>query len=260
MSGYRLCQTKRAEIPYYIENISANIYAWEELCYYIHHNIYLLDSTIINEELCDWIRDELDLKQLYQKLYKVLEENQSLGDFILPIFKVNNYLTHEEFRELNNQLVRLEEQPSVVRQKLKGDYLVEHKKYINAIKVYRQALVDVKDTNLGGQFIGGVYHNMGCAYMRMFLYEEALDCFRKTYEQVLTPAALKTYLSAYAVTKPQEKYQQKLEDLQVEERLRTEIREELEQARIQVPEGDSEEDIRALLDNLTREYHNSTGL
>lgn len=34
MSGYILCQLKRAEIPYYIENISTNIYSIEELCYY----------------------------------------------------------------------------------------------------------------------------------------------------------------------------------------------------------------------------------
>ena len=34
MSGYILCQGKRARFPYYIENISTNIYTLEELCYY----------------------------------------------------------------------------------------------------------------------------------------------------------------------------------------------------------------------------------
>ena len=53
MSGYILCQLKRAEIPYYIENISTNIYSIEELCYYFYHNIYLLDESILNEHLCD---------------------------------------------------------------------------------------------------------------------------------------------------------------------------------------------------------------
>ena len=58
MSGYILCQTKRAETPYYIENISTNIYSLEELCYYFYHNLYLIDRTIINEELCSWIQEE----------------------------------------------------------------------------------------------------------------------------------------------------------------------------------------------------------
>lgn len=51
MSGYILCQVKRAKNPYYISNISTNIYSIEELCYYLYHNIYLLDETIINEQL-----------------------------------------------------------------------------------------------------------------------------------------------------------------------------------------------------------------
>ena len=31
MSGYILCQTQKAKIPYYIENISTNVYSLEEL-------------------------------------------------------------------------------------------------------------------------------------------------------------------------------------------------------------------------------------
>ena len=45
MSGYILCQVKRAKNPYYISNISTNIYSIEELCYYLYHNIYLLDRS-----------------------------------------------------------------------------------------------------------------------------------------------------------------------------------------------------------------------
>ena len=57
MSGYILCQIKRASLPFYIENISTNIYSIEELCYYLYHNIYLQDETFINEHLCDWIKN-----------------------------------------------------------------------------------------------------------------------------------------------------------------------------------------------------------
>ena len=81
MGGYILCQIKRASMPYYIENISTNIYSIEELCYYFYHNIYLLDETILNEHLCDWIRKELGLERLYRRLYKSLRmsrEHRSL--------------------------------------------------------------------------------------------------------------------------------------------------------------------------------------
>ena len=49
MSGYILCQTKTADSPYFIENISTNIYTLEELCYYLFHNLYLIDDTVMNE-------------------------------------------------------------------------------------------------------------------------------------------------------------------------------------------------------------------
>ena len=118
MSGYILCQGKRARFPYYIENISTNIYTLEELCYYLNHNIYLLDETILNEELCRWILEELGLRKLYDKLYRMLDEKVPAGTFILPIFKEIHYLTMEEFRELNVRVQKLEQEPPLLRQKI----------------------------------------------------------------------------------------------------------------------------------------------
>ena len=132
---------EKAERPYYIENISTNIYSIEELCFYLYNNIYLLDSTILGEELCFWIRDELGLKKLAAKLYALLDQEPvKAGDFILPIFKEINYLSLEEFRKLNQRIQRLAQEPEALRQKMKGDYLMEHNKYVNAIRIYQKAL------------------------------------------------------------------------------------------------------------------------
>ena len=180
MSGYILCQVKRAKNPYYISNISTNIYSIEELCYYLYHNIYLLDETIINEQLLVWMKEELHLRRLYQRLYVLLEEKKNIGEFILPIFKEINYLSHDQFREMNERLKRFEEQPEIVRKKIKGDYLVDHEKYINAIQVYQETLKDTEEneTNMGSQFTGSIYNNMGCAYASLFQMNEALTCFQ----------------------------------------------------------------------------------
>ena len=298
MSGYILCQVKRAKLPYYIENISTNIYSIEELCFYFYHNIYLLDSTILNEELCFWIRDQLGLKKLADNLYKHLDDDDmKVGDFILPVFKEINYLSLEEFRKLNQQIQQLAKEPEVLRQKRKGDYLMEHGKYVNAIKVYQKALrqetedeaavtdirkpetvaaekaetvqeaetteastetkteeaaetespvaitidmvedpeeraetenveeaekpeEDTSETDatslqeekqeevaadpelphqeilLGKQFIGEIYHNMGCAYARLFQMEEAIRCFEIAYGKLHTMGAVKSLLYA----------------------------------------------------------------
>lgn len=45
MSGYILCQTKKAEHPYFVESISTNIYTIEETLLLSVHNLYLVDQT-----------------------------------------------------------------------------------------------------------------------------------------------------------------------------------------------------------------------
>ena len=48
MAGYRLCRVKTAENPFFLENISTNIYSIEELCYFFTNNVPLLDATVMN--------------------------------------------------------------------------------------------------------------------------------------------------------------------------------------------------------------------
>ncbi|MEI3491121.1 MAG: hypothetical protein V8Q73_03890 [Blautia sp.] len=74
MSGYILCQTQKAKIPYYIENISTNVYSLEELCYYFYHNLYLVDETILNEHLCRWLQEELNFRNWRRSSVPCLQE------------------------------------------------------------------------------------------------------------------------------------------------------------------------------------------
>ena len=326
MSGYILCQVKRAKLPYYFENISTNIYSIEELCFYFYHNIYLLDSTILNEELCFWIRDQLGLKKLAENLYKHLDDDEmKVGDFILPVFKEISYLSLEEFRRLNQQIRQLANEPEVLRQKRKGDYLMEHGKYVNAIKVYQRALrreaeddtevtdirkpeateaaadhtvgvqeatenpagaeaespvaitidmmedpqggaeeetdrtpenpeTDAAETDssssreekqeevtpdqelprqeilLGKQFIGEIYHNMGCAYARLFQMEEAIRCFEIAYGKLHTMGAVKSLLYAVYMEHGVDAFVEKAKQLEVDEDRQEEIYVEVEEA------------------------------
>lgn len=96
---------KKAQRPYFIENISMNIYSIEELCYYLYHNLYLADHTVFNEELCNWLRDELELVHLAAKLKQNLERNVSVEEMIYPVFKEINYLTYEEMKGFNSRIV-----------------------------------------------------------------------------------------------------------------------------------------------------------
>ena len=64
MAMYQLCRAKAAKHPFYIESIDINIYTIEELCFYLWKNVSLLDESILNEKLCDWLEGELGMQRL----------------------------------------------------------------------------------------------------------------------------------------------------------------------------------------------------
>lgn len=254
--GCILCQVKRARLPYYIENISMNIYSIEELCYYMYHNIYLLDESIIGEELCFWLRDELHLTRLYQKLFPLLDSRQNIGEFILPIFKEINYLSFAQFKEMNRQLKIFEEQPEELRLKMKGDYLFHHEKYINAIRVYTETRELIRDRNPGVQFVGSIYNNMGCAYAKLFQTEEAFECFEQAYKILHSGTALKSYLLSAYLNRGREFYEKMCEEQEIDAQTRKEMDEQIRKSQdVVLPK-----DIDPLLESWTKSYHRNTGL
>ncbi|MDO4273022.1 MAG: tetratricopeptide repeat protein [Eubacteriales bacterium] len=259
MSGYILCQTKKAETPYFIENISTNIYSLEELCYYLYHNLYLVDKTIINEGLCTWIQEELELPRLAAKLRPHLGKFASAEDVLYPVFKEINYLSYEELRILNGQLAKLDAEAPAVREKRKGDSLVENGMYVNAIRVYEKLLQRDDLEKISDGLRENVYHNLGCACSYLFQMEKALDCFRKAYEISQSREALKSYLLAcQSICTPIE-YESKLTELDVEEELRQEIKEDLEHFAKRPEKEVYSRNIDTMLEEFTREYHRSTG-
>lgn len=259
MSGYILCQTKKAQHPYFIENISMNIYSIEELCYYLYHNLYLADHTVFNEELCNWLRDELELVHLAAKLKQNLERNVSVEDMIYPVFKEINYLTYEEMKGFNSRIVTYGKEKAAVRQKRKGDALTENGMYVNAIRVYQKLLEreDLSEQRKG--FAASVRYNLGCAYSYLFQMEKALEYFEKAYEAGHERKRLKTYLLAVYNIRSREIYKNTAARMGADKELLEEIEEDLVRLDSQTPSMTEERTSDLLLETLTEKYHRATG-
>jgi tetratricopeptide (TPR) repeat protein len=211
--SYDLCLHAQAEKPYYIENIRTPIYSLEELCFYLYNNICLIDASLINEGLCDWIRDELKLPKLYRQLYAQLEKQDSAAFFVLPIFREAGYLSHQEMREFQEQLSKLEVQSEDMKQKLRGDYLVKEKMFARAIREYRQILGRRNPGRLGTQFYASVLNNLGAAYAGLFRFEEAAECFWESYSLIRTKETFRKYVSTLPLFLSEEEYEKKLKEL-----------------------------------------------
>ena len=263
MSGYILCQTKKAQRPYFIENISMNIYSIEELCYYLYHNLYLADHTVFNEELCSWLRDELGLEHLSAKLRQNLERNADVEEMIYPLFKEINYLTYEEMKGFNSRLATLGKERLAVRMKRKGDALTENGMYVNAIQVYQKLLErnDLDEQRKG--FKASVRYNLGCAYSYLFQMEKAEECFLEAYREEHSRKTLKAYIIAYSSVHDKTDYDKIMDGLEADEESKKDIKEEIRQsleAFESVTEKNiDEQNLDALLEKLMKEYHRSTG-
>ena len=212
MSGYILCQVKKAEKPFYIENISTNIYSIEELCYYLYNNLYLVDSSLISSKLCAWLEEELELPKLAAKLKPYIGREAGLEEVLYPIFKEINYLAYEELKTLNGRIEARKREPEEIREKRKGDALMENRMYVNALRVY-QKLLEHGGKEITGEMRERILHNQGCAYGYLFQMDKALDCFWKAWKENHSEKAMKVYLLAYRSVHSEEEYRKRQEEL-----------------------------------------------
>lgn len=262
--SFDLCQVRKASKPYYIENISTNIYTIEELCFYLYNNPCLIDGTIVNELLCDWLRDELGLAKLYRVMYQQLDSDDGTAFFIMPIFREIGYLSADEMRAYQEELQRLEVQPSEMKDKMKGDYLIKCGMYSSAIRQYTKMLEHQSPGNLGSPFYAQVWNNLGCAYARQFMFEEASSCFLKAWELSRTKETLRKYVSTLPLYLSEEGYRKKMNELGAQEELIGKIQEYnasiARRVEKDVGRGCGEKSPREQLSDLKEEYRRHSGV
>ncbi len=113
MGSIILCRNIKAKHPYEISRIHKKLYTIEEVCYYLIHNIYLIDSTIMNEQFCGWLGEELELEELEYLLKDALLEHCSREQFISIILSSSNMFTINELNYMEETLEHIKDQKEV---------------------------------------------------------------------------------------------------------------------------------------------------
>ena len=186
MGNLILCHDRHAAHPYEITRIHCRIFTIEELCYYLCNNLYLIDYTIMNGQLCDWLDEELEMKALASELRDVLRLHGSVEKFVLTILKSSRLYREPEMIRIQNVLEHLKNQKDIERQKFKGDNLLESGEVEEAILVYQAILNGEKDETVDEKFYGKIYASLGAAYGRLFLYQESAKMSLEEYHILIT--------------------------------------------------------------------------
>lgn len=224
MADYYLCEIPRASRPFYIESIRRNLWSMEELCYFMWKNVYLIDETLINTELCDWLETELGQKGLADTLRSVLKRQGQADEFVMPIFRQCGYIKPAELSYFCQQLSQVQIEPRSVRLKMKGDYLVNCGMYVGALKEYERIMEKRARGRLGIQFYATVLENMATAYARMFCFEEAGECLWDSYQTLRSRKVYEKYLRLLPLYLPEHKYRERLEEIKADRKLAADMR------------------------------------
>lgn len=197
MGDLLFCNGPIASMPYYIEGVSINIYSLEELCYYIANNTYLMDKNFMNSELCIWIEQGAQNPALSERLAEIMRQKGKLSSFVSEILLETGYCTSEENREILQILTEMEEMSDFECNKIRADRLMEKEKYLSCIYEYKR-LLDADDARLQTpELLGNIWHNLGTAYARMFLFDEAVECYEKAFHYNNNKESMKARLFAY---------------------------------------------------------------
>ncbi len=196
MGSIILCKSKKAVNPYEITRIHKKIYTMEELCYYLTHNIYLIDNTIMNDQFCKWLDEELELPELCVSVKELLLDRGGLEKFIMVIVRWANIYSLSEINHIEDILNRIKDKKDVELRKAKADNLLENGEIEEAILVYQAMLREKWDETVADLFYGKVYACIGAAYGKCFLYKESMEMYDKAFQICNDPMLVKCYLYA----------------------------------------------------------------
>jgi tetratricopeptide (TPR) repeat protein len=222
-----LCDRPIAANPFFIEDAALNIYSLEELSYYIANNVYLLNADFISTDLCHWIGRELGYKDLEHQLLDAMRSNVPLHIFVGQILTYSGYLTGQEIRSALEVIASFENKSEAECQKLRADRLMEKGKVVDAIYEYEHMIDEGVLNQAPANLEGDVWHNLGCAYAKLFFFPEACGCFEEAYRRNHKNQSLRSALACMECTKDEEGFQSLVQKYFVPEDVVQSVKEEV---------------------------------
>ena len=112
---------------------------------------------------------------------------------------------------------------------------MENGKYVTAAREYRRLLKKAMEQGEGENpadpvAAGAVWHNLGTAYARLFLFEKAADCYRHAYALNGNPKSMKECLAACRCLGDEQEFKRKASAVRLSGEELQELEEELSRA------------------------------
>ena len=195
-----VCNTKTAQNPYTFLNTKVSVYSYEELCYYLYNNMVLVGEEDVTASLSAWIRRELDLTELADKIDTLLDKHAFVQDIMVEMLVYGGYYSSEEVRQFMAECQKLRTLKSYEVEKLRADGYLRYKHYIKAGAIYDEVICYLEKEKQEDEFLGNVYHNKAVALAGNLQLDEAKSYFIKAYSLNKNEESMIEYFCVLAVT------------------------------------------------------------
>ena len=196
-----LCVGEYCENAYNVEGLDIRVYSMEELCYCLKENAFLLDLSIMNDKLVDWIGEECKVWELAKQLYPMVHKQGSLSVFVVTILQYVGMYDPEEILQVEQVLKQGAGLSNLEKRKSQIDYMVEKRKYAAAIRGYDMLLetwnhLEQEGKELpAGKVRAAILHNKGVALTGLMFYDKAAYYFNEAWKTDPDREHLDAYLA-----------------------------------------------------------------
>ncbi len=191
------CSSHIAKKPYHFRLTDTNVYSIEEVCYYIRHNIYMMQEEVFNSDFAVWLRDELGMKNTARKIENMLYDHRNLKDIVVTLCCSCDYYDEAEINEIIHIIDRTSNLPIRKRQKIEADNFLQCGSYQKALEGYEHILRSDDMLRADITEYGAIYHNIGVSLANLGEYGKAAVAFSHAYEKGKDENALKSCIFAY---------------------------------------------------------------
>ena len=207
-----ICVGEYATTPYWVKGLDIPVYCMEELCYCLKENAFLLDTSLMDDSLIDWIGVSCGQSELARGLYPLVHKQGSLSAFVSMIMEYVGLYDTGSIHEIEQVLKKGAGLSGIEKRKSQIDYLIQKKKYVAALRGYDGLLEKWNELESAGGELpaakvrASILHNKGVAFTGLMLYRQAADSFWQAYEICESDEHFMAYLAAKRMELPDGEY------------------------------------------------------
>lgn len=211
------CSSKIAENPYHFKLTDTNVYTIEEVCYYIRHNIYMMQQEVFEKSFAQWLNTELGMEKTSKKIENLINDHNNLKDIVVTLCCSCDYYDEAEINELISIMDEIENLSLRGRQKIKADNYMKCGLYEKAVEEYARILKSDDMINADIQEYGEIYHSMGVAFAKLDDMKRAAAAFENAYERSGSEKSLRQYIYALKLADDKDVFNRGISKLRIDE-------------------------------------------